>query len=110
MPYLSVYIKELTPITYHREIENIKMPYKGVSLPITKDQLKGIFKKYDKDGDGKISKQELKLAFKEMGLNFPGLRAGRAIRHADINEDGYINEEEMGQLVTYASRWGVKIY
>ncbi|KAK4342530.1 hypothetical protein RND71_038346 [Anisodus tanguticus] len=83
------------------------MLWKGVSLPISNEQLKGIFKKYDKNGDGKISKQELKLAFKEMSLRFSGWRAGRAFRHSDINEDGYINEEEMSELVTYASRWGI---
>ncbi|CAN4114516.1 unnamed protein product [Withania somnifera] len=86
------------------------MPWKGVNLPISDEQLKGIFKKYDKNGDGKISKQELKLAFKEMGLSFSRWRAGKAIRHADINEDGYINQEEMSELVKYASRWGIKIY
>ncbi|KAK4713485.1 hypothetical protein R3W88_019392 [Solanum pinnatisectum] len=86
------------------------MPWKGVSVPISEEQLKEILKKYDKNGDGKISKQELKLAFKEMGLNFCRWRAGKAIRHADINKDGYINEEEMSELVKYASKWGINIY
>ncbi|KAH0680461.1 hypothetical protein KY284_021546 [Solanum tuberosum] len=65
--------------------------------------------KYDKNRDGKLSKQELRLAFKEMGLHFCRWKAGKALRYADKNGDGYINEDEMSELVQYASRWGISI-
>nr|XP_009776175.1 PREDICTED: polcalcin Syr v 3-like [Nicotiana sylvestris] len=83
---------------------------KDASIPLTEEQLEKILKRYDKNGDGKLSKQELKFAFKEMGLRFCGWKAGRAFHHADINGDGYINKEEMSELVKYASKWGIRTY
>ena len=79
-------------------------------MSICEDQLKGILKNYGKNGHEKMSKQELKLSFKEMGLRFCRWRAGKAIRRADINQDGYINEQEMGELVKYTFKWGITIY
>ncbi|XP_070049893.1 uncharacterized protein [Nicotiana tomentosiformis] len=73
------------------------------------EQVKGILKKYDKNRDGKLSKQELRLAFKEMGLHFCRWKAGKALRFADKNGDGYINEDEISELVQYASKWGFRI-
>lgn len=96
-----------------QEIEKKNMPHlinKDASIPLTPDQVEKILKRYDKNGDGKLSKQELTVAFKEMGLRFSGWKAGRAFHHADINRDGYINKEEMSELVKYASKWGIKTY
>ncbi|KAL7262118.1 hypothetical protein ACSBR1_000493 [Camellia fascicularis] len=64
----------------------------------------------DKNGDGKLSKKELKDAFHDLGLKFSGWRAGRALRHADANGDGYISDEELNELVKYAKRWGFSLY
>lgn len=108
----------LFKVTSHRET-NQDTPYKekmawlickDASIPLTEEQLEKILKRYDKNGDGKLSKQELKYAFKEMGLRFCGWKAGRAFHHADINGDGYINKEEMSELVKYASKWGIRTY
>ncbi|OIT04145.1 hypothetical protein A4A49_00312 [Nicotiana attenuata] len=82
---------------------------RGVSHPLTEEQVKGMLKKYDKNRDGKLSKEELRLAFKEMGLHFCGWKAGKALRFADINGDGFINEDEMSEFVKYASKWGFRI-
>ncbi|CAL5418128.1 unnamed protein product [Camellia sinensis] len=90
-----------------------KMPIhdpKGISLPLTEEQLKGILKRYDTNGDGKLSRKELKVAFRSLGLRFSGLRARCAVHHADGNGDGFITEDEMSNLVKYASRWGFTIY
>lgn len=80
-----------------------------VSYPLSEEQVKGILMKYDKNSDGKLSKHELRLAFKEMGLHFCRWKAGKALRHADKNGDGYINEDEMSELIHYASKWGFRI-
>ncbi|KAF3672037.1 hypothetical protein CQW23_29971 [Capsicum baccatum] len=82
---------------------------RGVNHPLSDQQVKGMLKKYDKNRDGKLSKQELRFAFKEMGLHFCRRKAGKALRIADNNGDGYINEEEMTELVQYASKWGFRI-
>ncbi|CAN4122699.1 unnamed protein product [Withania somnifera] len=80
-----------------------------VNYPLSDEQVKGMLMKYDRNKDGKLSKQEVRLAFKEMGLHFCHWKAGKALRFADKNGDGYINEDEMSELVQYASRWGFKI-
>ncbi|KAK2992380.1 hypothetical protein RJ640_018299 [Escallonia rubra] len=67
-------------------------------------KLKGIFKQNNKNGDGLLSKEELKEAFKNLGALFPGWRASRGLHYADANGDGYISEEELNALVQYAAR------
>ncbi|GMP81027.1 hypothetical protein CsSME_00035879 [Camellia sinensis var. sinensis] len=83
---------------------------KGASFRLTEEQLKGILKRYDTNGDGKLSRKELKVAFRSLGFCFSGLRARCAVHHADGNGDGFITEEEMSNLVKYASKWGFTIY
>ncbi|KAB1220336.1 putative calcium-binding protein CML10 [Morella rubra] len=84
--------------------------WRSTSNPLSEEQLKGLLKRYDTNGDGRLSQNELKAAFRSLGLRFSGWRAGRAIRHADANGDGYISEEEMKELVKYAMmKWGFTI-
>ncbi|XP_059635379.1 probable calcium-binding protein CML26 [Cornus florida] len=70
-----------------------------VSVPLSEEQIKGLLKRYDTNRDGKLSREELKSAFKSLGLHFSGCRARRALRHADANEDGFVSEEELNELV-----------
>ncbi|XP_059284018.1 probable calcium-binding protein CML10 [Lycium ferocissimum] len=85
--------------------------FKDASIPVTEEQLEKVLKRYDENKDGKLSKQELKTAFKEMGLRFCGWKASRAFHHADINGDGYISKDEMKELVKYSSnKWGITTY
>ncbi|PSS31418.1 Calcium-binding protein CML10 [Actinidia chinensis var. chinensis] len=82
---------------------------RSVNLPLSEEQLKGLLKRYDTNGDGRLSRQELKAAFRSLGLRWSGWRAARAMRHADANGDGFISQEEMDELVKYATRWGFSI-
>ncbi|KAJ0085482.1 hypothetical protein Patl1_08971 [Pistacia atlantica] len=78
------------------------MPYfvpKSASVPLTTGQLKEVFKKNDADGDGRLTKQELKKAFEQLGSRNPNWRVHRAFRHADNNKDGSISLEELDELV-----------
>lgn len=71
--------------------------------------LKRFFNKYDKNGDGRLDKEELKQAFKHLGARFPAWRAARALKHADANRDGVISLEETNALIEYILRKGFLI-
>ncbi|CAL5383705.1 unnamed protein product [Camellia sinensis] len=80
-----------------------------IDQPLSEEQLKGIFKKHDKNGDGRLSRKELKKAFEELGAWIPDWRAWRGLSNADANGDGFISEEEMNSLVLYAMRFGYTV-
>ncbi|KAI3522127.1 hypothetical protein L1887_11606 [Cichorium endivia] len=83
----------------------------GVRLegPLAENQMKGIFRAFDTNGDGNLSRKELKAGLKSCGLRFAGFKAWRALRHADANGDGLICEDEIDELTKYASKWGFSI-
>ncbi|OMP05571.1 Calcium-binding EF-hand [Corchorus olitorius] len=75
-------------------------------------KLKQIFSRYDVNKDGRLSKEELKNAFSELGSHVPMFRAFLALHHADKNGDRFIDidqEEEMRALVQYAAQLGYDI-
>ncbi|PHT66477.1 hypothetical protein T459_30902 [Capsicum annuum] len=78
----------------------------GDGISLTSEELKSIFKKYGKTGDGKLSRQELK---RDACLWFTGFRSGRALQRADRNSDVYISENEINELVNYASKMGYQV-
>ncbi|KAI8549902.1 hypothetical protein RHMOL_Rhmol06G0061200 [Rhododendron molle] len=85
-------------------------PKKSVNVPLNEEQLKDLLKRYDKNGDGRLSRKELREAFRSLGLNFCGWRAWQALHHADENGDGYISEGEMEELVKFATKkWGFTV-
>ncbi|KAF7139590.1 hypothetical protein RHSIM_Rhsim07G0228800 [Rhododendron simsii] len=84
--------------------------FRGVSITLSEDQLKGLLQRYDTNGDRRLSRKELKLAFRSLGMKHCGSRSRDAFRHADANGDGFITEEELNQLVKFAhSKWGFTI-
>lgn len=78
-------------------------------MPYDEVQLKGIFKRFDIDGDGYLNKKELRNAFSSLGSSAPRWRALRALWHADSNKDGRISEAELENLVKYALKHGYTI-
>jgi len=79
--------------------------------PLSKDQLREIFREHDKNEDGHLDKEELKEAFRKIGAIVPAYRAGRAIYYADIDGDGLIdNEHEIDHLVSYAIQFGYTLH
>jgi CTP synthase (UTP-ammonia lyase) len=62
-------------------------------------EIKTIFKRFDKDGSGKISSTELKEAFKQMGLTMTDEKVEEMIKEVDKNKDGEIDMEEWIEIV-----------
>jgi Ca2+-binding EF-hand superfamily protein len=86
-----------------------KTTVKTVPMPYTEAQLMVIFRRFDTNGDGHLSRQELRNAFCSLGSSAPGWRAFRALCHADRNGDGKISEAELDYLVRYALKHGYTI-
>ncbi|KAK3231397.1 hypothetical protein Dsin_003278 [Dipteronia sinensis] len=79
---------------------------KEFPVPYNKEQLRGMFWRYDTNKDDKLSRKELKEAFSNLGASIPAWRAHRALNHADNNGDGYISGEEVDELINYAVKLG----
>ncbi|OMO74807.1 Calcium-binding EF-hand [Corchorus olitorius] len=74
------------------------------------EEFKQWLKKFDADKDGRISKEELRDAIYESGGNFGWWKSRRGIRSADADGSGYIDENEINNLVEFADKYlGVKI-
>ncbi|PIN05535.1 hypothetical protein CDL12_21925 [Handroanthus impetiginosus] len=58
--------------------------------------------KFDHNGDGRISRNELRDAMKSCGAMFTWWRSGRAMGEADVGGSGYINEDEINYLLRFA--------
>ncbi|OMO92996.1 Calcium-binding EF-hand [Corchorus olitorius] len=69
---------------------------------LTEVELIKVFKRFDGNRDGRLSRQELKNAFESLGSYFPTYRAIMALFRADKNRDGYITLDEMRYLIEYA--------
>lgn len=77
---------------------------------MTVEQFKQRLKRFDGDRDGRISKSELREAVLANGGWFSRWKGHRGIRMADHDNDGFIDESEMKNLVEFAqAEFGVKI-
>ncbi|CAK7338709.1 unnamed protein product [Dovyalis caffra] len=76
---------------------------------LSKEHLKKFFMKYDINRDNRLGREELKQAFGKLGAYFPCYRAARSINHADANNDGQIDMDELSDLVNYAYKLGYTV-
>ncbi|EOY02742.1 Calcium-binding EF-hand family protein, putative [Theobroma cacao] len=81
------------------------------SLPIlpTEEQWLSIFRRFDSDGDGLLSKQDIANAFKALGVSPPNKQTFAALSHVDENGNRYIGEDKIGELVQYVMKRGYTI-
>ncbi|RCH96859.1 hypothetical protein CU097_013969 [Rhizopus azygosporus] len=63
------------------------------------DELKMCFDKFDKNGDGQISEEELREVMKGLGEHLTEKEIKDMMNDADTNKDGHIDFEEFKQLM-----------
>jgi len=62
-------------------------------------ELREAFKVFDKNGDGKISAEELKEVMGNLGETLTEDEIGQMIMEADTNKDGYVDYEEFCRMM-----------
>lgn len=60
----------------------------------TEKELLALFRSIDNDGDGKLSKDELRSALRRAGLAVPNSKLDNFFFEVDTNQDGHISFEE----------------
>ncbi|KAH7679569.1 EF-hand-containing protein [Dioscorea alata] len=88
----------------------IKGTTRSVNSDMSLEEFKEWLSKFDTDGDGRISKAELKKAIKSVQGRFSSWKSRQGIRLADSDGDGFIDENEIENLVEFAKQnMGLKI-
>ncbi|OWM80732.1 hypothetical protein CDL15_Pgr006762 [Punica granatum] len=85
------------------------LPESVAAAVMKKKIIKDHFRKFDQNGDGKLSLRELAMAFDRLGSTAPALRAIFAILKVDENHDGYISGHELDKLVEYVVERGYPV-
>ncbi|KAF8353797.1 cal-5, partial [Pristionchus pacificus] len=62
--------------------------------------LRSVFDELDVDGDGHITRSELRTAFQRMGHALSDQDIKAIYKHVDVNNDGKINFQEFCQMMT----------
>ncbi|MCD9558493.1 hypothetical protein HAX54_015880 [Datura stramonium] len=91
-----------------------KTSYRSVSASgkneMTLKEFKEWLKEFDTDNNGKISKEELREAIRATGAWFCGFKSKKAVKYADTNRNGVIDENEIDNLVHFAQKHlGIRI-
>ncbi|KAK3611554.1 hypothetical protein CHS0354_016486 [Potamilus streckersoni] len=63
------------------------------------DELKKAFRRFDKDGDGAITKNEVRMVFRESGVELDDASLQELMDEADTNKDGVISFDEFVHAV-----------
>ncbi|XP_047257681.1 uncharacterized protein LOC124889750 [Capsicum annuum] len=74
-------------------------------LEMNLEEFKEWLKKFDVDKDGKISKEELQEVVRSTGGRFCRIKGWRGMKFADTNKSGFIDENELNNLVEFAQKY-----
>ncbi|KAG1225382.1 hypothetical protein G6F68_019939 [Rhizopus microsporus] len=91
-----------SPVSTPREDQQSNQDKAGYFRSMSRheaDELKVCFEKFDKNGDGQISEEELKQVMNELGERLTGEEIKDMIKDADTNNDGQISFEEFKGLI-----------
>jgi hypothetical protein len=80
---------------------NVSMSFAGQP---TKAEIQAIFKKFDKDGNGLLDRQEMEDGLKYLGI--PQELWASIIKNHDKNEDGQIDINEFAAAFQNGAQWG----
>ncbi|MBA0738435.1 hypothetical protein Gogos_011788 [Gossypium gossypioides] len=61
-------------------------------------EFKKVFQMFDKNGDGRISKEELNDSLKKLGIFIPDDELTQMIEKIDVNGDNYVDIDEFREL------------
>lgn len=61
-------------------------------------ELKRVFQMFDRNGDGRITKEELNKSLENMGILIPDKELSLMIEKIDVNLDGCVDIDEFGNL------------
>ncbi|KAJ1262665.1 hypothetical protein BS78_09G126600 [Paspalum vaginatum] len=70
--------------------------------PPSEDELGRVFRKFDADGDGRISRAELAALFEGVGRAATDEEVSRMMEEADADGDGYVSLPEFAAVVASA--------
>ncbi|KAL2249611.1 UNVERIFIED_CONTAM: hypothetical protein Sindi_2434800 [Sesamum indicum] len=74
------------------------------------EEFKKWLMKFDRDRDGKINMEELRQAIYDTGGRLCRWKAWRAMKQADMNSNGIIDDNEISKLVPFAQKqFGFKV-
>lgn len=78
---------------------------------MSEQQFTDWLKRVDRNGDGRISSDELKRALRTLGIHWATVRAWFAVFMNDLNHNHHIDGElEMKKLKEYAAKhWGIVV-
>ncbi|ONK67249.1 uncharacterized protein A4U43_C06F18180 [Asparagus officinalis] len=80
-------------------------------MQMTREEFKKWLESMDGDGDGQVSKSELRAALKGLGMHFTRWKTWRAMSRADLNHNKKVDsEQEIDELIKYAAiHWGILV-
>ncbi|KVG98783.1 calmodulin-like protein 3 [Cynara cardunculus var. scolymus] len=61
-------------------------------------ELRRVFQMFDRNGDGKITRQELAKSLENLGIYIPDDDLVQMIDKIDVNRDGFVDMDEFGEL------------